>query len=346
MFKTKEIMMQNAVENIKNSPALMHFQNTSGFQVDIDTLTSIRKSIVEQKFYQLNGKLISDYMPLAIGENAFASDILTYRSFVQSDNFESGISQGSDSEITRLTKSDVQIDSVLVPTRYWTNELSYTLIQLGQASKAGNWGLIEEKEKARKKVWDLGIQKAAFLGLAGDTNIKGLLTQSDVTANTAVIPKFISSMTASEFQTLLTTLIAAYFANSNDTVYPDTFIIPNDDYLGLGRSVDETYPLTSMYTRLLETFRLVTANANFKILPLVYAQKAKNAEFLGSGSGLNRYTLMRQDPDSVLFQIPIDYTTTIQDTIQGFQYQGVAYGQFASVKAFRPAEMMFFDHTL
>lgn len=348
-MNNREIAFQNATERLKieakKASIPVQFQNESGFQVDIDTLTAIRKSVVKQKFYQLNGKKVSDYLPLAIGDNAFADQILTWKELITSDSFEAGISTGSESQAARLSKSDVQVQPVLVPTRYWTNELSYTLIQLGQAARAQNWGLVEAKERGRKKVWDLGIQRAAFLGLETDSSIKGLLTQADVTANTAVITKNLSSMSTSEFQTFLETVLKVYFANSNQTVYPDSFIIPNDDFLGLGAAVDETYPLKSRLQRLKESFEAVTGTM-FKILPLVYAQKGKNSAVLGAGSGLNRYTMMRYDPDSILMEIPIDYTTTIQDTIQGFQYQGVAYGQFSSVKAFRPKEMIYFDHSV
>lgn len=334
----KEQLITNAVQRIKNSPDLIKFQNSTGFQVDIDTLVAIRKSVVTQKFYTLNGKKISDYIPVAVGENAFASEILTWRSFVNADSFESGVVNGTESYIPRTPNADVAIDAVKVPTRYWVADLNYTLIQLGQAARAGNWGLIEEKEKARKKTWDLGIQRAAFLGLDNDSDIKGLLTQPDVTVNTVVIQKPISKMNATEFQQFLKDVVSVYFANTNYTQMPTHFIIPQSDYLGLGRSVDETYPLRSMLSRMYETFATITGNSDFKILPLVYSQKDKNI------MGVNRYVLLNYDPDSILFEIPIDYTTTIQDTIQGFQYQGVSYGQFASFKAFRPAEMIYFDH--
>ena len=49
----------------QNTAQYANFQNAAGYTVAIDTLTAIRKSIVSQKFYQLNGKVISDYMPVA-----------------------------------------------------------------------------------------------------------------------------------------------------------------------------------------------------------------------------------------------------------------------------------------
>ena len=41
--------------------------------------------------------------------------------------------------------------------------------------------------------------------------------------------------------------------------------------------------------------------------------------------------------------IPNDYTTTLQDTIEGFTYSSAAYATFTGAKAYRPKEMLYFD---
>ena len=90
----------------------------------------------------------------------------------------------------------------------------------------------------------------------------------------------------------------------------------------------------------------ITNNNDFKILPLSYANINKNADFLGAGAGLNRYCLYRYDSDSVKMDIPIDYSTTIFDTVNGFNYNSIAYAQFSGAKAYRPLEMLYFDHSV
>jgi hypothetical protein len=73
------------------------------------------------------------------------------------------------------------------------------------------------------------------------------------------------------------------------------------------------------------------------ILPLSYAQKAI------SGLSVDRYVMYNYDSDSLAMNIPVDYTSTLANTINGFQWENAAYGQYTSVKAFRPKEVLYFD---
>lgn len=329
---SKEKLLENSIDRLGRE---MHeLCNATGFQVDITTLTAIKAKVTEQKFYEVTP---SDYMPVIAGQSPWAEDVLTWKSFSPSENFEAGIIETGSND-GRLARSDAKFESVRVPRKVWGNTINYNLPELAQATLSGNWSLVEAKETSRFKNWQLGIQKVAFLGMDSDTRIKGLLTQTNVTINTTVITKKLNTMTPTEFQAFLGTVLATYYANANSTVLPDTFTIPTDDFLGLVNSVDESFPLKSRLERLNEAFQQGTMNPDFKILPLAYAQTANN------GLGVNRYTMYRRNDDtSLTMEIPVDYTTTIQDTINGFQYSSVGYGQFSGAEAFRPAEMIYFD---
>lgn len=339
-FLTKEQMVENAVKALKLKANEM--ENALGFKIDIDTLTAIKERVVGQKFYEVKP---SDYMPVVVGKHAFSESILTYKDYSVGSDFEDGIIDGS-SNYSRLSDVEAAIEGITVPIKDWAKKHTYNLIELQKAATSGNWSLIEAKEKSRFKNWQLGIQKISFLGLLSNTAIKGLLTQADVTSNTAVITKNISDMTATEFQAFLKGVLPAYYANSENTVLPDIFVIPTDDFLGLGTAVDETFNMKSRLQRIQESLEALTSNPNFKVMPLAYAQKERNSDFLGAGSGLNRYAMYRSsDEDSGRMDIPIDYTSTIQDTFDGFSYQSVAYGQFTGFKAYRAKEMLYFDHS-
>ena len=329
MIYDKQKLIENAVERLTKE-----IQNQTGFQIDIDTLTGIKSRVTEQKFYEVTP---SEYLPVEVGESPWAEDRLTYKSFSPADDFETGIIETGTNN-GRLARVDTQLEGIRVPRKAWGKTINYNIPELAQAQLAGNWSLVEQKEMSRVKNWQLGIQKIAFLGSATDTRIKGLLNQDDVTNNLVVITKKINEMTPAEFQAFLGTILSVYWDNSNSTVLPDTFIIPTDDYLGLVNSADETYPLKSRLERLQESFAAATGNPNFNILPLAYAQSSRNS------LGVERYVLYRQDPESLTMEIPVDYTTTIQDTINGFTYESVGYGQFSGVKAFRPAEMLYFSY--
>jgi hypothetical protein len=145
-------------------------------------------------------------------------------------------------------------------------------------------------------------------------------------------------MNAAQFQAFVAGLISLYRANANFTMMPDRFYIPEQDFTGLGAAVDETFGLKSRLQRLLEAFQSVTMNPDFKILPLVYSSQTNN------NLGKNRYVLTRYDEENIRMDIPVDYTTTVQGTINGFQYTNVGYGQFTGVQFRRPRATLYLDY--
>ncbi len=311
--------------------------NSLGYEVNLTSLTAISKRISEQKFFKIAP---ADYMPVVVGEGTWSAELLTYRSFSLGGDFEKGIiNTGADN--SRLARADAGVDSITVPITNWSMEIGWSIFDIQMASKSGNWDIVTAKEKARKIEWDLGIQKIAFLGLLSNPGVYGLLTQPDVTSNTADITKYIKDMTASQFNTFISVIIGDYQTNCQYTAMPDRFIIPNVDYNGLASFPDSTYPLKTKLEILLDAFKTLTMNPNFKIMPCAYADEVNNASVTGLNK--NRYTLLNGDPDSVRMDIPLDYTNTMANTINGMTYQNVGYGQFTGVKAYRPLEMLYFD---
>jgi len=309
--------------------------NAFGYEINITTLTAISKRVTEQKFFEIAP---ADYMPMRVGEGAWSSNLTTYRSFTTAGDFEQGnINTGSGS--ARLASAGTGVDSVTIPVVNWAKQIEWTVFDLELAAKSGNWDLITSLEVSRKQNWDLGIQKIAFLGSINTPNVYGLLTQPNVTANTTLITKYISSMTAAEFAALVQGLYAAYRSNCAFTAKPDKFIIPELDYNGLMTPVSSTYPNVSMLDYLEKALKTITGNQNFKVLPCAYSDTSNNTGYIGK----NRYTLTNSNPDSLRIDIPVDYTNTLQNTINGFQFQNVGYGQYSGAKAYREFETMYFD---
>ncbi len=338
----KQVLIQNAVQRLKVQCSQTQIENALGAKIDIDTLTGIKAKVTTQKFYEVRP---SEYVPIVVGENAFAEDLLTYKEYSTGSDFESGIITGGTNP-SRTEKSDTAVEGVKVPVVDWRKAVEYTLLELGKATRSNNWSLVEAKERSRFKNWQLGIQKVAFLGLESRQDVDGLLTQSDVNSNTTTVPTFIKLMTTAQLKTLVENVLSDYFTNSDSTAMPTHFVIPTSDFLGLGSPTTETYWNGTKLAWLEMVFKGATGNPNFKILPLAYAQKTLNADFLGAGSGLNRYSLYRYDDESLRMDIPIDFTTTITDTINGFDYQSAAYAQFTGAKAYRSKEMLYFDHSV
>jgi Uncharacterized protein conserved in bacteria (DUF2184) len=346
--------MKTQVLNSKGEPILLNAQeqaratflqaqfnnelkNALGYDINITTLTAISKRVVEQKFFTVSPV---DYMPVLVGNGAWSDQIVTYRDFQLGGDFETGnINTGASN--ARLAETDSGVDALYNPIINWAKQVTWSFFDLKLAAKSGNWDLVTSKERSRKRNWDLGIQKIAFLGAANNTNVLGLLNQTTVNSNTSLITALINGMNATDFATLVAGLIEAYRSNCNRTTFPTHFIIPEADFNGLGAMVPGTvgtYPVTKLQY-LLDMFKLITQNNNFKILPLAYANKAINSTTINK----NRYTLLNYDEDSLRMDIPVPYSNTLQNTINGFQFQNVGYGQYTGVLAYRPLEMLYFD---
>jgi len=329
--------LQKQFDNLK--PGLPGYEkhNALAYEIDITSLTQLLKSVTEQKFYEIN---FAEYLPVVVGEGAWSSQLVKYRSFDAADNFETGV-LNTGANHAKLASVDAAVDAVYTPVVNWAKEITYSIIDLMQASRSGNWDLVSSKEKARYRNWNLGLQQIAFWGSGVNPAVKGLLTMTGVNANTAVIQELISGMTAAEFNTFVSTIIEAYRANGQRTVMPTHFIIPESDYNGLISFPDATYPLKTKLALLEEAFKTITRNPNFKILPCAYAVQSINAAITGLNK--NRYTLLNYDEDSVRMDIPVDYTNTMQNTLNGFSFQNVGYGQFSGAVAYRPLEVLYFD---
>lgn len=307
--------------------------NDLGYEVNITTLTAISKKIVQQKFFEIPP---ADYVPIRVGENTWATSITTFRSFAVADEFETGVVNLA-GQNGRLASADVALDAVNVKVYNWAKEIGYTIMELQQAQKYNNWDLVSEKERARKENWDLGIQRIAFLGARGLTgSAPGLLNQAGITTNATVITKPISTMTPAELKVFTGSIMESYRANCLRTAWPTHFIIPESDYNGLAATVSPDFPMKSILQILEEAFQTITRNKNFQILPLAYA----DARY--SGLAYNLYVLYKYDENSIRMDIPLDYTNTLANTVNSFQFQSVGYGQFSGVQVYRPLEMLYY----
>jgi hypothetical protein len=314
-----------------------------GFQIATDTLTYIKKQVSMQKFYQVAP---ADIIPVAVGEGAFAQTILTNLEFSNADDFEKGNIRSGESG-ARLASADASVASKSVKVVNWAKQIGYSIFDVQSALQANNWDAIAAKERARKKNWDLGLQTIAFLGSVSDTGVTGLLNNANVTINTSRITAALSGLSAANFATFVQNLINDYFTATASTQMPTTFVIPYSDFLGLQTMTpnvigagEGTFPITKL-AFLLNAFRLATRNPSFDIIPLAYCDAANNA----SRTGLNKqcYVLFNKDPETIRMDIPVDYTTTATGTVNNFQFQNVAYGQYTGVGVYRNLEVLYFQ---
>lgn len=315
--------------------------STLGYQYTIQTTTLIRARVIEQKFYEVP---IADYIPVVVGEGAWMETIQTNLVYDSAGSFESGIVSLSDpSNIIQVSTGLAPVPAVVAT---WNAGYQYSIAEVQKALASNNWDAIAAKKRTLKKMWDLGIQKLAFLGLKSNgTDFPGLLSNASVNTTTGIITKKISGMSTTEFQTLVSVLVADYYTNSNETCYPDKFTMPSDDYNGMAVAASPDFPIgPSKMKYLLDAFKEITGNPNFQILPLLYGQAANNAGYWAVG-GTNRYVLYKGDEETVRMDIPVNFLLTAPGTSNNWNWNGVAAGQFTGANMYRPAQVRYYDWT-
>lgn len=310
--------------------------SSAGFKYLIDTLSFIRSQVKEQKFFEVAP---ADFLPVETGEAAWSDEIVQNGEFLTGGNFfEGDIDLGG----SRIASVDATIAPNRMPVGTWRKKAGWTIAEAAKAANAGNWDPIEGKLKALKKNWDLGIQNLAFLGRPGDSVMTGLLNNSEVTINTTIITEEIGSMSDSEFQAFVGAFLNAYYENGNMTALPDTFAIPTGDYFSLGSAASATYPNITKLEYLSNILKKMTRNENAEILPLAYCEATMN---LSAGVNKDRYVLYRRDPDTLSMSIPVDLTMLDARSVNGFDWEQLAYGQYSGVMVHRPREMLYMDLT-
>jgi len=309
--------------------------NTAGFKYIISTLSYIRSQIIAQKFFEVD---VAEYLPVDVGEAGFMDEIIQNGEFYTGGSFfEGDVDEGG----SRISRVDATMVPIRMPTGKWRKKAEWTLFEIKQAAEASKWDPIEGKMRALKKNWDLGIQEIAFLGKPGDSVMTGLLNNAQVNVDTTTIAYAISDMSDSQFQTFVKALLAEYFSNSNSTVLPDTFVMPASDYLGLGSAASATFPNISKFEYLENTFKKMTHNDKFKILPLAYATVANSRGELTK----DRYALYRDDPETLSMAIPVDFTMLEPRTVNSMDWLQLAYGMYSGVLVNRVREVEYFDLT-
>ena len=196
-------------------------------------MTYIKQQEAKQVYYELGaqGLTPSSFVPVAVGDGAWASNILTRRTYMNSGDWEASLTrQGANNE--RSTQSDVSMDAIVMPTYIWDDAVSYSLAEIEQALVASNWDIIAAKHASRMKKWQQGVQISTFLGTKYGT-MEGLFLNTKTNIDTSFITAPISGLSAAGFLTFVQGIIAKFWANTNSTVLPTHFVIPMTDYLGL-----------------------------------------------------------------------------------------------------------------
>lgn len=310
--------------------------NNIGIEQNLTTLTRLLAGVQRQKFYQLNGQSLNDFIPIEVGTGAYARQLTQFAVAQVGDNFETGIVQPGNG-INKDANVDIAVDTISIRNNFWRMKYQATneIVRMAQVNQE-TFSYIEEQERARLKTFQLGIQKVAFLGTSDGLN-EGLLNLSGVTVNTTLMPGNFAAMTTAQLTNFATTAMSTYFALTNSTVFPNTMVIPTTDLAGLATYISSTYPVGETRKEFLErAFKAAGAPADFKILHTVYNQTA------GTNGGA-RYVLYNRDADTLTMHLSKPYTPYPLYPVGALDMISDAEAQFTGVWAKRPQEILYMD---
>lgn len=330
--KYKEMLRNNLMQaqRVNNSGA-----DVTGLEATITTLTEIIGGVVETKYYELNGQKLSDFCKIEVGRGAYDTELMQYASTFVGNNGKQGIVNPTANGISKDANSSIQIGSIKMPNNFWRWDYTVTNELVNMAQKnAETFSIIEENEKARKKIWDLMLQDAWFNGL-GDGRSYGLLNQPNVTVNTTLMTAELGDMTDAQFQTFLAKVAGEYNKVSNYTISFNRMLIPSEQYFALTQPYG-TFGLNRL--QVLEDAMKRIVGADFKI---VHAKYCTGASAQGGNKG--RYVFYNDDADNVCAYLPVPYTPMPLFPQGSLDLISQAHGQFVTPFVKRTNAVLYAD---
>ena len=330
--KYKEMLRNNLMQaqRVNNSGA-----DVTGLEATITTLTDIIGGVVETKYYELNGQKLSDFCKIEVGRGAYDTELMQYASTFVGNNGKQGIVNPTANGISKDANSSIQIGSIKMPNNFWRWDYTVTNELVNMAQKnAETFSIIEENEKARKKIWDLMLQDAWFNGL-GDGRSYGLLNQPNVTVNTTLMTAELGDMTDAQFQTFLAKVAGEYNKVSNYTISFNRMLIPSEQYFALTQPYG-TFGLNRL--QVLEDAMKRIVGADFKI---VHAKYCTGASAQGGNKG--RYVFYNDDADNVCAYLPVPYTPMPLFPQGSLDLISQAHGQFITPFVKRTNAVLYSD---
>ena len=306
----------------------------AGLVKTVDTITDIISGVVEAKYYELGGQTPSDFVSIDVGRGAYMGNIVQFTSAYVGSPFEQCIINPASTGIHNDATADIVIDDISIKNNFYRQKYSISQEELKMASaNRVAFDIIEQKEKSRKKTWDLGIQNVLFNGLA-DGQTKGLLNQTGVTVNTTLLPVAIETMSEAQLKTLAGRLISTYFTNANGAVMPNRWLMPTNTFMALGVPYGSTFGMPTIKDVLETALKASGAPADFKIVHALYANGA-------SADGNGRHALY--NTEDVVMYIPKAYTPHPLYAQGALDMISDAEGQFTGVQVKRPGAFMYLD---
>lgn len=270
-------------------------------------------------------------LPIETGMGTFSTELVQLATKAQGTEFKSCLINPTTGGFNLDGHTDIEIGEEKYPNNFFRD--TYSVSREGVEIARRNiipLDIVSEKERARKKKFDLGLQDAWFKGL-DDGKSYGLLNQPSATVNTSYMGgKTIAQMDDDEFQTFLAGIRGAYDNLTNSTANFDRLVIPQADYFALDRVFGQ-FGMTRR--QMLE--EVMRAN-NGKICYTRYNTTA------GTGGGA-RYALYKYDPDYIEGYLPLEYTPYPLFPTNSLDMMSQCMAQFVTPQVKRTNTLLYLD---
>jgi hypothetical protein len=322
----------------------------TGYAQEISALTQAIMPVLEQKNYTVEN--LPDFVNFdTSGE--YMDRLVRGRTRSHSSR-NMGFRNGT-SGFAKAPSVNVSRDMYGINNYPWLENIEWGQYEIEQASRGIiSYDVLAEKVEAVKKAWDLDKQDAIFAGVnLGNITIAGLLNIKGINTNNTLIPsgKAINNLSSSEMYNFVSKVLSAYADNSKIDAMPDRFIVPLSDYFGWGNVFSATPDSASatggvnvnrsIIEFLEETFKKLTRNPDFKILPVKYSEAGIMNKLLNLN--VNRYALYQKKDNALLFHIPQELKTSAIVPTSGTTFTMSAYGQIAGISCGRPENILYID---
>lgn len=280
----------------------------------------------------MDGQKLSDFVPIEAGFGAFSPEIVQFATKATGTDFKSCLIHPTAGALNQDGYTDIEIGDLKYPNNFFRDTFSVT--KEGQEIAARNmipFDVYEEKERARYKKWQLGLQDAYFLGL-DDARSYGLLNQPDAIVDTSFMTKNLSEMSDNEFSAWVAEIRGRYNNTTNSTANFNRIALPQAEYFSLDRPFG-TFGITRR--QVLE--EVVRANDG----KIVYSRYNTTA---GTG-GKPRYAVYRHDADYIEGFIPLPYTPYPLYPVNALDMISNCMAQFVTPQLKRKNTLIYWDVT-
>lgn len=336
----KDMLRRNLMGTVNNAG----LSSSTGLEQSITTLTTVIDGVVDTLYYELNGHKLSDFVKIEAGKGSYAMNLLQYAVSYVGNNGQQGIINPSASGINKDANTDIQIGSFTLANHFWRWDytVSNELVQMGRLNDQ-TFSIVEEKEKARKKIWDLMLQNVFFNGL-DDGTAQGLLNQNEATVNTTAYSSALSAMTDEEFSTFIASLPGLYQENCAYTINFNKMIMPAKEYFALTKPFG-TFGLNRL--QVLEDAMKRVNGGDFEVLPVAYANSAYNSSSsaLQKDGGNPVIVLYNDHEDNLEAFLPVPYTPMPLFPQGSLDLLSQAHGQFIPPYLKRTTSMLYLAGT-